>query len=1420
MASAVQVDLPRPEGSVAFGTLVKVLPNGNMVVTDPEHPEGGAAYLFSPDGQMISRVTGVMGPPGQDYSVVSRFGLKVTVLTNGNYVIWYPDWSTETEARVGMAAWASGTQGLSGKISAANALVGRRAEDHVAVSGVTPLANGHYVVGSPDWSNNGLDRAGAATWADGTKGITGYVSPANSLVGDRAGDHVAWSTIPLRNGNYVLSHSGWSPEGLKLPAFTWADGTRGLTGAVSLANSLMVPTPDDALANYVTPLPNGNYVLGLPFLDDGDKPDLGVVILADGTRPLTGMATIDMGLHGTEPYSHVGYPASEPLASGHVVVISASWNGPLGPEQGAVTWMDGRSGRKEAVSQYNSLVGSGPFQYLGDDPVYVVKGVTALANGHYVVASPRWDDASGEELGAVTWGDGFRGSTGLVTRENSIVGQTAGDLLGLHSWHAVLPLRNGNYVITSPRWQVSPGQQRGAVTWAEGGRRTVGEVGVHNSLVGASSGDNNLSLEALTNGHYVVGSVGWIRDGILGAGALTWADGTRERTGTYSIDNSLVGSRVRDSTIGATALADGNYVGCTHAWDNGEQRDAGAVSWGSGLGGLVGEISPANSLVGTQRADNLCIRGVQPLPDGRYVIHHDNWNNGNIPEAEAITLGQGRLTGLVNSTNSVLGTVPFGGSQGGEDGLFYDYDVARSRLMVGKPAENRVTLMTLDEGPPPAVLRIRDTWMQEGNAGNKDMAFTVELSRPLEAPVYFDFSAMDGSARAGEDFVATVGRLHIAPGETSVKARVAVVGDRHSEPDETFVARISNASQAGIDRGEAKGTLFDDDGPAQTWVSLQDAAFTEGDGGRRTVALTLAVHPVSESAIQFDLASRDGSATAGSDYLPIGLSDQVIPAGRRLHTVALEILGDTVAEPDETLHLRLDDVRGAAIGVREAIVTLMREDGAVDPPVPARTANDRYLWRLPAASEPERQGFVRLSNLGQAAAQVEVWGIDALGRRSPGVIQLDLGVGQSRQFNSQDMEAGNATKGLRGALGKGVGAWTVVVRSAGDIEALAYVRTPDGFLTSLHDWARWQANHWQVPIFNPAENRNQVSLLRLVNPGATEVDVSVRGWDDAGRPGEATLSLRLPAHAAVELESADLEAGNAAKGLAGRLGDGQGKWRLAVEASGELAVQSLLADPLGKLTNLSTLPRPEGTGPGVSTLWLVRGSEASGQEAFIRLSNRSQSVATITLRGTDEQGRAAPGTVSLSLAAGESRQFTARDLEQGNAAKGLAGALGQGAGDWRLAVESTADIVPLSLIRTPDGFLTTIHETVAGPALAQRVPIFNPAENVNQVSLLRLVNPGPDTARITIRGTDDSGRPGSGEVRLELAPGASRSITALELESGQAGPGLEGALGDGEGKWALELSASVPVVAMSLLADPKGYLTNLSTSTRDGDSQR
>lgn len=58
--SAAQVDISGPAGSVAFGTSVTVLSNGNFVVTDPNGPGAaiGAVYLYSPSGTLISTLTG------------------------------------------------------------------------------------------------------------------------------------------------------------------------------------------------------------------------------------------------------------------------------------------------------------------------------------------------------------------------------------------------------------------------------------------------------------------------------------------------------------------------------------------------------------------------------------------------------------------------------------------------------------------------------------------------------------------------------------------------------------------------------------------------------------------------------------------------------------------------------------------------------------------------------------------------------------------------------------------------------------------------------------------------------------------------------------------------------------------------------------------------------------------------------------------------------------------------------------------------------------------------------------------------------------------------------------------------------------------------------------------------------------------
>ena len=82
---------------------------------------------------------------------------------------------------------------------------------------------------------------------------------------------------------------------------------------------------------------------------------------------------------------------------------------------------------------------------------------------------------------------------------------------------------------------------------------------------------------------------------------------------------------------------------------------------------------------------------------------------------------------------------------------------------------------------------------------------------------------------------------------------------------------------------------------------------------------------------------------------------------------------------------------------------------------------------------------------------------------------------------------------------------------------------------------------------------------------------------------------------------------------------------------------------------------------------------------------------------------------------------------------------------------------------------------------------------------------------MTIVAADDKGvSPGEGATAT-IPAGASRTYAASELESGSAA-GLEGAIGDGTGKWRLELESEEEIVAMSLLSSPTGHLTNLSTA--------
>ena len=246
-----------------------------------------------------------------------------------------------------------------------------------------------------------------------------------------------------------------------------------------------------------------------------------------------------------------------------------------------------------------------------------------------------------------------------------------------------------------------------------------------------------------------------------------------------------------------------------------------------------------------------------------------------------------------------------------------------------------------------------------------------------------------------------------------------------------------------------------------------------------------------------------------------------------------------------------------------------------------------------------------------------------------------------------------------------------------------------------------------------------------------------------------------------------------------------------------------------------------GDASGVLTVPLLPADgNAHGQQGFVRVTNHSEYAAEVAITAVDDTGMRSGLSSPLALAPWQTRHFNSRDLERGNTAKGIAsGGVGNGTGNWYLEVApSRADVEVLSYIRTRDGFLTSMHAQAPNYGRTHRVAVFNPGSNRNQASRLRLINlkcPSLDpceAANVTIYGVDDDGMR-SPDVRLAMATGTARELTAAQLEGIDHADDLEGSLGNGAGKWQLFVTADRPIQVMSLLESASGHLTNLSAPT-------
>ena len=86
-------------------------------------------------------------------------------------------------------------------------------------------------------------------------------------------------------------------------------------------------------------------------------------------------------------------------------------------------------------------------------------------------------------------------------------------------------------------------------------------------------------------------------------------------------------------------------------------------------------------------------------------------------------------------------------------------------------------------------------------------------------------------------------------------------------------------------------------------------------------------------------------------------------------------------------------------------------------------------------------------------------------------------------------------------------------------------------------------------------------------------------------------------------------------------------------------------------------------------------------------------------------------------------------------------------------------------------------------------------------------------ANVTVTGRDDSSaQQGSGEFTLTIPAGGAQTVKSSDLEAGNA---ESDGIGDGRGKWSLDIQSDVPIEVVNLMSTVSGHLTNLSGTNPD-----
>ncbi|MBX3712347.1 MAG: putative Ig domain-containing protein [Lysobacter sp.] len=248
---------------------------------------------------------------------------------------------------------------------------------------------------------------------------------------------------------------------------------------------------------------------------------------------------------------------------------------------------------------------------------------------------------------------------------------------------------------------------------------------------------------------------------------------------------------------------------------------------------------------------------------------------------------------------------------------------------VGAPASATGTI--LNDDVPSATISVSPAAVAEDGAPN--LVYTVTLNQAAFAATTVNYT-IGGTATNGTDYATIASPLVIPAGNTTGTITVNPTADATIEADETVILTL--AAGAGYTVGvpnSATGTILNDDLPNLT---INDVTANEGNAGITNFTFTVSLSaPAGPGGVTFDIATANGTATAGVDYVAQSLTGQTIPAGSSTYTFTVQVNGDTLNEPSETFFVNVTNVVNAVVVDGQGVGTIVNDD-----PLPSLSIND------------------------------------------------------------------------------------------------------------------------------------------------------------------------------------------------------------------------------------------------------------------------------------------------------------------------------------------------------------------------------------------------------------------------------------------------------------------------------------------------